>query len=420
MTNQIKINVKQVVPADKEHWEMPFKFSLMDESGNSLYEAQEFIQEQEVTITIDDVDEPAYFSFNRDHTAYTKVDYAQETIAQLFLQARTDSDIINRYIAIKKLMDKEKLAVLKKEQTAFSARFLELFKELLADTALIDSVGGSFLGISKSIENEEYKFKFQELHDMAKTLRHSVATEMKDELLSIYTTRKNKVFEGNYVDKSVAELKNRQVKNFCLGLLCELDTDETRSLAKAQFDESTQITDKWVGASLYLTSSASDRVEFLHSLQEWGKENLVRWETFVGVIGGLDANDSLTFVKDVIKSDSFVLTSPNDQHIYMYYAYNKRLSLLTQDGLDFVKESILLLAPLNEYQANHIVEVFGSMDKFDEDVQVNCVTLLLDVVDKLDAKKQPSVYNTIKRLVKGSKNAVASYEKVVGKKVSLE
>ena len=155
------------------------------------------------------------------------------------------------------------------------------------------------------------------------------------EIRKLYSENSSAVAEQNYLRKKAAEIKQRQVKNACLSILSTLDTPEAHSMIRKQFDSATNASDKLVGLSLYLNSSAPDKMKVLEEYSKAASQNLVRWEAFLSVVGHNDAEDAIKIIRQVEKSPYFRIEQSNDQRaLYATFASNKKKSLLTPEGRD--------------------------------------------------------------------------------------
>ncbi|MFT4326677.1 MAG: aminopeptidase N C-terminal domain-containing protein [Candidatus Woesearchaeota archaeon] len=408
-SSTLVLHVKQEVPEGKDFWEFPFPVTLCDDKGNILAQKQDFIQEQSVDIIFENVVDPAFISVNNQYTMYGKVLFDQSEEA-LYLQARHDSDVINRYIAFYTLADREKMRLLKDTSAVVSDSFLKLYADLLQDEKLLSEMGSSFLALMRGVESPEFRYDYQKTYGVVRKIRKAIVEKHESLLRSIYDTAKSKTFDGTYVEKKAQEMKNRSLKNLCLSLLCELDTQEFWDITKEQYLAKESATDMWVGFQLFMNSSAPGRDVFLREQESFAKENLVRWESFLGSVALLECDEVLDFISIVTASDMFDLNAPNDQRaIYARFAMNRRKSLQTEPGRQFLLESILKLTPINEYTTGHLLEVLGSIDKMSEEYWIPLIEMLKTILEKIDGNKYPSVYNTTKRLLKGAPKAHAKY-----------
>jgi len=273
-------------------------------------------------------------------------------------------------------------------------------------------VGTAILTIFPQVEDERFAHAYQDLYDVVKKIRKAVAVRYEKELLEIYKRYSSEEFSGTYVQIKVAEIKNRQVKNTALGLLAELDTKPVHKLIKAQFDKAQCATDKVSAFSMYINSSAADKMKVLTGYQKIAQKNLVSWESFLACVAGNNSKDSLDIIRNVEASQAFRIEQANDQRaLYCRFAMNRKKSLLTAEGRKYLQETLLKLAPINEYSAGHILNVFGNIDQIEKKHRAPLVKVLLHVKEKLDRDEMPSVINTIERILVGSPKGVKEAKK---------
>ncbi len=397
------------------HWEFPFKVALVDEQGKDIAKKLQRINNIETTIVFDNVKEPAFVSLNREYSFYGKVVRDQVTDQELYLQGQLDPDIVNRYIAFYQLADKEKMKLLKNPNAKVDERFLKLYYSLLSDRTLTEKMGSAMLAIHDAVEDESHAHKYQELYEIRGKLLKAIAKKHQRQLLQLYQECVANEFKGSYVEQEVQHIKNRSVKNLCLGLLARLDTKEAHALIKKQYQTATSATDKMVAFSLHINSKAKDKLKILEKHQQEAIKSLVSWESFLMVVARNESDDALGIIKKIESSPAFRIEQTNDQRaLYGAFANNKRKSLLTEEGRAFVKEVLMKLSPINEYTSVGILDVFGKIDYLEEKYQVPIVELLIAVLHSLNEEETPSVYNNIKRLLHHSTKAMSAYEKVHG------
>ena len=125
----------------------------------------------------------------------------------------------------------------------------------------------------------------------------------------------------------------RQVKNRALAILATTDSREIHKIIKEQLEKSESATDKLTAFSLYLNSSAKDKMEVLKSFEEVSKKNLVSWESFLATIASNSSRDTIEIIKRIQNSDSFRIEQSNDQRaLYVQFAHNRKKSLETEEG----------------------------------------------------------------------------------------
>lgn len=394
------IKVNQTNAKKGKEWQFPFSVALFDEDGRILAERTERIDFRNQEITFERMPKPAFVSVNRGYSFYGKVLNYQRR-EQLLLQVRKDNDIVNRYMAFYQLWDEEKTALLKGKKQV-DPELIELYHELLTDKNLMATVSTAILAIFASVEDQKFSHHYDKLYNIKKKINKAIASKYKNELVSLYKTYSKKRSVGNYLEKELQNIKWRQVKNTCLALLATLDTSDIHKIIKQQLLKPSSASDKITALKLYLDSSAKDRLKILKQQEAIAKKNLVSWESFLYVVGGNDSENYLDLIRKIEKSPSFRIEQANDQRgLYLSFAHNKKKSLLTKEGREFLKNTILKLAPINEYTTGHLLKVLGHVDKVENKHQTALKKMMKDILKKLDQKKTPSVYNTLARILKG-------------------
>ncbi|MCK4269915.1 MAG: aminopeptidase N C-terminal domain-containing protein, partial [Methanogenium sp.] len=165
----------------------------------------------------------------------------------------------------------------------------------------------------------------------------------------------------------------------------------------------------------YLDSSAEDRYEVIKNYESQSKENPVTWEIYLSAVAGNSRDDAVEIIRQVEKSPAFRIEQANDQRaLYGRFAQNKKLSLQSQEGRKFLSEVLARLSEINEYSTVNILSVFGNIDKMEKEYHIPLVDMLISLKEKLDQKRTPGVYNTIRRLLIGAPVAIAEYEEYSG------
>jgi len=409
----LSIHVKQF--GGKEPWQFPFSVALCDSEGKTVAEEMKWIQKEEDLFIFENIDEPAFFSFCRGYSFYGKIKY-HPTKEALYLQVHKDTDSINRYMAYYWLMDQEKMRHLKDKDAQVSDAIIDLYLDLLSDDHLMKTSGGQFMANFEHVEDESYAHRYQELYDVKKKIKIAIAKKHKERLLALYNKYNVEGYEGSYIEQWALASKDRQVKNVCLALLASLDSQEVHTLIKKQYENPTAASDKYTAFRLYLESSAEDKVALLERFEHEAKESLVSWEIFLALVGGSDADNVFEIIHKVEESKEFRIDQTNDQRaLYGRFAMNKKISLQTEKGREFMRDMLIKLAPINEYTSVHMVNIFASIDRMEAHYHEPLVKMLVEVLDAISKEAQPSVYNTIRRLLLGNPDALKAHEAKYGK-----
>jgi aminopeptidase N len=408
------LHLRQEGDSPEKHWIFPVRIALGDASGSDITEVLYRVEKAEETLELNSPEPPAFLSLNRGYSFYGKVNY-DAPLQELYLQAESDSDLINRYMAFMIIMDREKLKMLIDPSAHPDPACIDLYLRLLSDHDLMMQGGGQFLTVFESAPDKKYAHHYQSLYDVRERILQSIAARYKTDLLDIYHA-------GNFFDarrdmlhlESLA-IKRRQIKNTALAVLSRLNTPDIHHLIKDQFTGSFSATDKLVAFSLYMDSSAGDRPVMLDSFEQESKKNPVSWENFLAVIAANSSPDVLDLISQLEQSDTFRIEKANDQRaLYGRFALNRKKSLQTEQGRSFLQKTLLKLAPINEYSTVSMLRVFGALDAMEEADQVPLVGILARLLIDLDLEKTPSVYNTARRILTGAPHAVQKFEQKQG------
>jgi aminopeptidase N len=410
------LSFKQEVPEGASFWELPICAALVDENGNDLAEVMERMTAEEQEIVIENVDKPAFLSLNRNYSFFGKIVH-DATIDELILQAKTDSDLINRFLAFYRIVDSEKMKLIKDGSDLPSEEFTDLFHELIMDLDLMERTGAQFLTIFESVEDEKFSHSYQLLYEVKQKLLKAIASKHEDSLMSLYEACNAKIVDSlDYLEQQVHEIKCRQLKNKCLSILSTLDTPVIHEIIRKQFETAQNATDKLVAFGLYLDSSASDKIGLMQNYQKEAEKNPVSWEAYLRVIGSSSGDDVTDLVRQVEKSETFRIEQANDQRaLFASFSFNRKRSLQTEKGRELLTEIIPKLATVNEYNTVNTLNVLANIDRMEEEYHVPLVEMMLGFLNKLDPENNPSVYNRIRKILLNTPNAVAKYEELNGK-----
>ena len=128
-------------------------------------------------------------------------------------------------------------------------------------------------------------------------------------------------------------------------------------------------------------------------------------------ISSAESEDVIELIKSAEQDPKFRIEQSQDQRsLYMPFAMNRKISLLTEKGLNFLIDTIIKLAKVNCYSAFNLLPVFSQLEKLEPKHQARIVEGLHRINDELNEKEHASVYNNIKRILNGCPKAVAEWE----------
>jgi len=414
LNKSLLLEIIQLPPKEGLNWEFPLRIAVVDSDGTDIEEKLERITEPVTKIIFKNIPESHFLSLNRDYSFYGKIKY-DVPVDALIYQIKKDKNIVSRYAAFHKLFDIEKMRLIENPSLLPSEKSIDLYYELLSDETLMDKAGGQFVTLFESVDDKKYAHHYTKLYDVRKNIIIGIAKKYKNGLLEIYREYNNPITEDNYIEKKRTEIKRRQVKNIVLSILSTLDTKDIHHLIKEQLDTSNSATDKLTAFSLYLNSSANDKLQVLKNVEERSKKNLVSWESFLGILASNSSDDTIKIMKNIESSKSFRIEQSNDQRaLYVQFAHNRKKSLETQEGRDFFRDMIIKISSINEYTTVNAIKVLGNIDDMEEKFHIPLIKVLVDIMSNLNPEKTPSVYNTARRLLIGAPQAVRKYNNIHG------
>jgi aminopeptidase N len=408
-TRNLRLELEQKGPDDMKLWEFPFIVALADPDGRDIAEQTVRVRNRRETVVFEDTARPAFLSLNRGYSAYCKVHY-EPPDEELVLQLRKDSEPIGRFLSWYKLLDREKMRLLENPGSSVSVTLIDLFHDLLTDEHLMDSLGGQFLTLFESVDDETYAHRYQDLFDVKRRIQRAVAQQHKQSLLAVYQQADERLYPETDAQSRIRNIKMRQVKNVALGTLASLDTPDIHRIVRDQFEGAQNATERLAAFSAYLNSTASDRLDLLDRFEEESRKHPVSWEAFLAVVAGASSDDVVTLVRHVEGSPAFRIEQANDQRaLFVRFAMNKKKSLQTEEGRIYLQDFLLRLAHVNQYSTVNALSVLGNIDRMEEEYHIPLIEILVYLLTNLDPEKTPSVSNTARRLLRGAPSATARY-----------
>jgi aminopeptidase N len=391
-------------------WPLPFRAALVDEQGNDLAETMVRLDGPEAEIRFEEVEQPAFLSLNREYSFYGKVRTCTDPVA-LRLQAVHDRDAVNRFIALYRLAEQEIIRLIDHPGQEPSDEYLDLYFRILGDEDRSREMGGLF----DTVDDPEYAHRYRALYEARRRIESSIASRHGADLRNMYDRHNHAVPLTAPMEVQVPAIKERQLKNICLALVATLDTPDIHTAIRSQLGTGSVATDRLRAFSLYLHSTAPDRLAVMESVGNEAAGHPVSWEAYLAAVGGCSAPDAVALIRRAGKSPSFRMNQVNDHRaLYGSFAANRKVSLQTREGRELLGEILIALAPVNQNSVVSMLRAFGAIDLMEEEYHVPLIGLLVTVRDRLDPEQHAVVHHTIRRLLIGAPVAVRAYEAMHG------
>ena len=411
---ELSIRLRQASSPPGKQWIFPVRLARFDSRERDITEELVRVESEKKDVVLDAPETTSFLSLNRGFSFYGEV-RRDVSSRECFLQAGRDTDIVSRYLAFTTLADREKLRLLLDPAATPDPEWVDLYFRLLTDTRLMQNAGGQFLTVFESSPDSRFNHRYQALYDARERLLGAVASRYKHEILDLYESIEIPEERQSTLKSEAAAIRRRQVRNTALSVLSRLNSPDIFDLEKTQLQTSPHATDRWVAFALYMDSAAPDRMDVMDTFGRESGRSPVTWENFLAVIAGNSSPEVTGLVTRVEGTPAFHIELANDQRaLYGRFAQNRKKSLLTRDGREFLSRSLSRLARVNEYSTISILRVFGALDQLDPADQVPLVGILAHLLDTTDPDKTPSVYNTARRILLDSPVAVAQFEQKEG------
>lgn len=400
-------------------WKFPFSYSFSDRKGNILYKKTLLIEDPVTDIVIPNLERPSFASFDTNGVLYGRL-VTGSNKKELYLQVRKDSDIIPRFQAFLEITKYEFEALLRGEVEAPSLEYCSLYHELLCNQSLMQNTGALFLTVFESSDDPIFSCQYKKLYETRQKIYKTIASTYKQSLLILYSDYADLVGSENddalYTKRTSLsyrslKIRRRMVKNHVMFLLSSLDTPEVWDIIRNQIHSSDSATDSKAAFFAWLHCSAPDKSELIQEIMTRSKKDPVQWESFLSAVSTSYSSDTLPLIRMIESDPTFRIEQSNDQRaLYGGFARNRKLSLQTSEGLEFLSDRIIKLSEVNEYNTVGLLNAFSSIDCMERADRLSLFHSLVHIYERIDAKKAPSVSNRIKKLMLGAPKAFSEYE----------
>ncbi|MDV0441665.1 M1 family metallopeptidase [Methanorbis furvi] len=400
-----EIIVDQTGFGDQSPWIFPLVGTLITDKGVAVAEFVEKIDGAHHEFTVPCVGAFAAAIWNPGHAAYVRI-ANDASDSELYLLLKYDTDVVSRFLAYQTLVDREMARLCRDPDYVPDSRLVDWYVATLSDNNAMQSTGSLSLTIFESVNDPEFTHRYAVLYSAKKRFMRSVAAASEQRLLALYTAY-NTAEKPTTAPADLARIfKTRAVKNLILSHLATLDTPEVWDLIKKSYEKSSNATSRIAALSLYLSSTAPDRFEVLTLELDRSKADPVAWENFLAAVAGTSSPDTVAYLRMIEKSENFhVEQAGQARSLYLRFANNRKLSLETEEGRAFLRDSLISLSRVNEYISTGILSVFSHLDSYDQPVRDACFAILSDLVATVSDTEAPAVIRTARRIIAGSPKA---------------
>ncbi len=402
----LTIVLKQSCPAtpgqaDKQSLHIPVKLGLLDAEGavqkiclGGQEEKDEVIlqlKQAEQSFVLENLAEKPLVSLLRGFSAPVILN-KQQTLEELAILLRHDSDTFNRWEAGQKLSTQVILALINDIQ---QGRSLEL------NPVLVQAYGGilqqdwddlSYFSLLLNLPAENYLagqmtvIDVEAIHQAREFVMTGLAEQLQNQFLDLYQ-RYHQDESGQF---DAGAIGRRRIKNSCLAFLHKLEQPEVYRLAQEQFATAKNMTDQIAALAVIVESNSSAKADCLQSFyQQWQDEALVIDKWFA-LQASSSADDTFQTIQGLMQHPAFDLANPNRVRSSIG-AFSQANQLhfhgANGQGYQFLADQVIALNSINPQVASRMVSALTQWKRYDENRQKLMKAELERIIDTADISK---------------------------------
>jgi aminopeptidase N len=384
------LNIRQTCPSTpgqdtKEPFLIPVAMGLLDEQGKDIPiqlkdEASAVqgtrvlhIRQQEESFTFVDVNTERVPSLLRGFSAPVKVNLDLKDKERYFLMAN-DSDDFNRWDAGQQLavkIIKQLVEDLQLHRPLYLPEpFIAAYRAILEDATLDKSLAAQAI----SLPSESYIAEFVSpidpvaIHKVCRFIRETLAAALKDQLLQVY---QDNMLRGEYsIDQ--AHVKQRALKNTCLGYLMETGDNAIYEMCYLQFSEGNNMTDVMAALVSLANNDCPQRELALEAFYDKWKNELLVVDKWLSIQATSRLPGTLARVKQLVSHEAFTLKNPNKiRALIGAFGHGNPAQFhdSSGEGYHFFTGKLLEIDKLNPQIAARLATVYTLWKKYDEERQ---------------------------------------------------
>lgn len=370
-----------------------------DANGETITEFTRKIEAERQAFSIPCAKQPAFILWNPNHTAYIKIkeDVSDE---ELYLRIEKSSDTVTKFLSLNTLFDREMIKMCEDEAYVPSRRLTDMYTALIEDEELMRSCGALPLTLFEHCSDARFTYQYMKLFTAKRRFFHEIARNHPVTLKKLHEKYALSADSTDFTELGRI-FKCRAVKNYIAGILVVLDTTETWKMIKKAYRNASCASDRLNALMQYLSSSAPDRMDLLKEEFMRSKVSALAFENFIGAAANSSSPDTVSYLKYIEEQPEFKIEQSGfSRAMYLRFAENRKISLETESGRQFLGKSLIKIAQVNEYLANGMLNVFANMNEYNSDVREALRDILNTLCTSVPENAAPSVISKTKALLK--------------------
>jgi aminopeptidase N len=366
---KVTVRLRQEVPPtpgqpDKQPMPIPLKLALLDEATGEAVDERLFVLDQaSAEVVVDRAPAKSVLSINRDFSAPVIVenDCGAENLA--FLSAH-DDDPFARYEAMQQLMLDTLIAAVARGK-ADHGPVVEAVRKTLTDPAL----DPAFIAEAVLLPSEAFigdrmdKVDPDAIHRRREALRTDLGRNLESLWRDAYASHVANRYEYNPAAKGA-----RRLRTIALGYLTAAGVADAAAMAKRQFDEADNMTDRQGALGVLANGDAAERPQAIQAFYERYRDNALVLDKWFTTQALSTRRDTPAAVEALARHPDFTMSNPNRlRSLVGAFSVNQRaFHDASGRGYRFLADMILAEEKLNPQTAAKLVPPLGRWRRFDE------------------------------------------------------
>ncbi|HYN46941.1 MAG TPA: aminopeptidase N [Allosphingosinicella sp.] len=367
----VRVTLSQEVPPTpgqklKQPLTIPVKLALFGaETGAKHAEELVMLDTASSELVFDGVGEPVILSVNRGFSAPVIVESDRGPADLAFLSAH-DDDPFARYEAMQQLMLDTLIGAASDDVPVDQAPVIAAVRETLTNTGLDPAfVAEAVLLPSEGFIGDQMRQVDPEaIHRAREALRAGLGRELEDLWRAAYAASAGRSYQYSPAAKGA-----RRLRTIALGYIMAAGAADAAALAKGQYDEADNMTDRQGAMGVLVNTGAPERGEALAAFYERYRNNALVLDKWFTAQALSTRADTAAAVEALANHPDFTLSNPNRlRSLVGAFSVNQRaFHDASGRGYRFLGQTILAADKLNPQTAAKLVPPLGRWRRFGED-----------------------------------------------------
>jgi len=368
-TNTATLHLEQHVPPTpgqplKQPMPIPLRTALIGEQTGTEVAPERLVvlDQPQQSVTFANVTEPPLLSINRDFSAPIVLQ-AERGPGELESLAQSDTDPFARYEAMQELMMRGLTAGARGEPVD-SEPVVRAIGATLQSNSLDPAFKAEtiFMPSESLIADRMDVVDPDAIHASREELRRRVGSQLSNILLGAHRSDGAAGHDLSAVAKGI-----RRLRTVALGLLATADPVQVASLARAQFDNADNMTDRQGALGILVSLDAPERQAALDAFYDRFRDDPLVLDKWFALQAAAERADTVNRVLKLASHPDFVITNPNRLRSLAGTFGANHWAFHSPDGRGyaFLADMILAADKLNPQVAARLVPPFGRWRRFE-------------------------------------------------------